>query len=282
MEAPLTPPYTNEELVPAVDTAPPTSESPSTTPVAVPAAAPPSPPPSQAPQAPEPPLDAPAPEPEQSPYLALFSGLAEIAATGDYAQLVQAAERADLSATHDKHVSRLLVTAPLVLAYLILDDLPPAKFALTRLPESIAAQPLPQALFSLLASTWERRYEKVYPRAEALFDLVNQSESLEAEVAAVLARLVTAFVDTFRARASALISRAYTSIPLELAGTYLGLNREQLLEAAQSQRWQYDASTDIFTPAPQPSSRVGIRAFSAPSTVATFTLVTDSVARLEA
>ncbi|ETW86176.1 hypothetical protein HETIRDRAFT_309227, partial [Heterobasidion irregulare TC 32-1] len=172
---------------------------------------------------------------------------------------------------------------PLVLSYLILDDLPPAKFVLTRLPDSIASKPLPQSLFNIFASVWERKYENVYPRAEALMDIAHQADFPEG-LASLIATLVTQFVESFRRRTFALISRAYSSIPLALAQAYIGLSQEELLAVTEANQWTYDASSQILTPAPVagPRSTTYISGTSSPSTLKALDLITDSVALLEA
>ncbi|KAI0273464.1 COP9 signalosome [Gloeopeniophorella convolvens] len=219
--------------------------------------------------------------PAESPHLPLFPPIAALQANADYQGIIQAAERADLVAVNDEHPTRLVITAPLVLSYLIVDDL---KFALTRLPTAVASLPLAQAVFNLFASAWERRYEHVYRRAEVLFNLVQQADFPHPDVGAVIAGLVKAFLEAFRQRTFALVSRAYTSIPLPLAQTYFGLPNEQFLSVVSAQGWQFDASTQVLTPAPvaraAPSAVAG--AWHSPSTLSVFDVVTDSVARLEA
>ena len=102
----------------------------------------------------------------------------------------------DVQTEHDADVSRLLLTAPLVLAYLILDDMydlrttnarylliyfairPPARFALTRLPSPLLHHPPTEGLFNLLASTSERNYSQVYVRAKALAETLNADPDL--------------------------------------------------------------------------------------------------------
>jgi COP9 signalosome complex subunit 8 len=108
----------------------------------------------------------------------------------------------------DRYHSRLLVVAPLVLAYLIRDELyvylrieasaglitnfsSPAYYALTRLPDNAMGQPLCQALLSLLASTWERKHAMVYSRAESLHYMVEQSDFVNAKL---IMDMVTTFV----------------------------------------------------------------------------------------
>lgn len=94
--------------------------------------------------------EAPVPSPASS-YVELFAQIAALQAKGDYYGLIQAAERADLAVcpllsyfkdgdslilppslqvTNDNHPTRLLITLPLVLSYLIVNDLP-AEFDLS-------------------------------------------------------------------------------------------------------------------------------------------------------
>jgi hypothetical protein len=49
-------------------------------------------------------------------------------------------------------------------------------------------------MLNLFASVWERRYENVYSRCEALFNLAQQGDSLHAEMTGVVTSLVTAFI----------------------------------------------------------------------------------------
>jgi COP9 signalosome complex subunit 8 len=103
-------------------------------------------------------------------------------------------------------------------------------------------------MLNLFASVWERRYEHVYSRGEALFVLARQGDFPHAEMAGVLAALVTAcigecslgntsaliyyfFTESFRQRTIVLLSNAYTAIPLALAQIYIGLPADKLLSS---------------------------------------------------
>jgi len=103
-------------------------------------------------------------------------------------------------------------------------------------------------MLNLFASVWERRYEHVYSRGEALFGLARQGDFPHAEMSGVLAALVTAcigecslgnpsaliyyvFTESFRQRTIVLLSNAYTAIPLALAQIYLGLPADELLSS---------------------------------------------------
>jgi hypothetical protein len=63
-----------------------------------------------------------------------------------------------------------------------------------RLPEAVASHPLARAMLSLFSSMWERRYEHVYSRGEALFNIAQQGHFSHTEVAEVLSASVTAFM----------------------------------------------------------------------------------------
>jgi len=66
---------------------------------------------------------------------------------------------------------------------------------LSRLPDAVASLPLAQALLNLFATVWEGRYENVYLRAGALFNLARQADFSPIEVAAaVFTTLVSTFI----------------------------------------------------------------------------------------
>ncbi|KAI0032823.1 hypothetical protein K488DRAFT_85497 [Vararia minispora EC-137] len=273
------------------------------------------------------------PDPYQDP----FSQIATSVSNKDYRRVIDLAELADLRPFSGQDPSRLLIITPLVLSYLIEDDMydaslphcvavnyshflsPPARYALMRLPEGTKGHALAQALFALLASVWERRYTHVYARAEALYISAQTSDFPDPGLASVVLALVEAFVgesyglcipkacrlictiDMFRKRMFALIAKAYTSINLPLAQTYLGLSQEPLLagmigfaslfrnmlngavsSAAQSHGWSFDVGTQVLTPSQAPATVSDARLISAPSTSVTFEKLADSVAALEA
>ena len=120
---------------------------------------------------------------------------------------------------------------------------------LTRLPDTLRSQPLVQALFKLLASVSERKYANIYSRAEQLHQFVSDPSSPVQPLGPLLAGMITAFlgayhmtmsyyadsvnrgcsVDAFRKKTFDLLARAYTSIHVPLAQTYLGLTAEQVV-----------------------------------------------------
>jgi len=217
----------------------------------------------------------------QDTYQLLFPTLGNLAYQNDYRQIIEVAERGDIKGDSDRQLTRLLLVAPLTLAYLILDELPPARYALTRLPDKLAAHPLAQALFGLLAATSERQYEHIYSRAESLFRYAQQPDFLDPKLGDVVALMTKAFVASFQRRTITLLSRAFTSLPVSLAQTYLELSTDQLLATAEEHGWSYDVSNQTLSPTPLPSTTVTPVYAYGPSSLNTFNLVADCTAQLE-
>ncbi|EGN95645.1 hypothetical protein SERLA73DRAFT_162440 [Serpula lacrymans var. lacrymans S7.3] len=214
-------------------------------------------------------------------YQEIFTHIADLASQGNFEELIQVAELHDLHGENDASYTRLLLTAPLVLAYLIRDDLIPAQYALTRLPENLQTVSLSGSLMSILASTQERKYEDVYSRAQNLHHKAQQSDFLDEKLGSLVATLITTFIDSFRRRTFTLLSRAYSSISVALAQKYLGVGQEQLLSVANSSGWRYDGSDQLLYPTTTNiEASTGIQ-FSA-SSLDTFHVVADGVTKLEA
>jgi len=72
----------------------------------------------------------------------------------------------------------------------------PAHHALARLPEHLCTHPLSHALAALLASASERQYENTYARAQALFQMSQQSDFPDPRLGKVVALMVNDFVGT--------------------------------------------------------------------------------------
>ncbi|KAI0723925.1 COP9 signalosome [Cerioporus squamosus] len=216
---------------------------------------------------------------QKSEYELLFPSITELARSGSIRDLIEVAERGDQSADQDRNPARLLLVAPLVLAYLVVDDIPPARHALTRLPATLTSLPLVQGLFSLLSSVSERKYANIYTRAEQLHQFVLDPSFSVEPLGQVLAGMITGFVDTFRKKTFHLLARAYTSIPLPLAQVYLGLTAEQVVNVAVPAGWEFHETSFILTPHKQPSGSRSVT--SAPSTLLALNLVAETVANLE-
>ena len=129
---------------------------------------------------------------------------------------------------------------------LTMPESPPALQAITRLPDVLKAHAISQAAFRLAASISERKYGNVYPRANDLLQAVENTQIPDADFQAVVGSLLRKFIgenqtcfrlrqllksisDTFRQRTLVLLSKAYTSIPLSLAQSYLNCLPDQVI-----------------------------------------------------
>ncbi|KAG6877733.1 hypothetical protein C0993_004550 [Termitomyces sp. T159_Od127] len=192
-------------------------------------------------------------------FQTVFPTIVDLASEANFQSLIQVAENANLQ-----------VCDPV--------RLPPARFALTQLPEDVYSTPLVNSLFGLLVSTWDRDHANVYFRAQELRNLVQQPEFFDEQLGSVLSGLVKTFVETFRRRTVNLLSAAYTSLPAPLAQMYLGMKQDELLAAAQGEGWLFNASTNLFIPSTEASIAT---TQPSPSSLPSFHSVTDSVAKLE-
>ncbi|KAJ7633007.1 COP9 signalosome [Roridomyces roridus] len=223
---------------------------------------------------------APPPPPREDHYTLIFPEIASLASDKKFVALTSLAERNDII-SEDRSPNRLLVIAPLVLAYLIMDDLPPALRALYRLPTNLQAVPLAKQLYALLASTSERKYANVYARVQGFSELVSQPDFYNTSLGALLGLMISTFLDAFRSRTFDLLVKAYTSLPLALAQTYLGLPADEVLAVASKSGWSYDTSTQVLTPQKPTQTASASNVFSPFSTLNTFNAIADSVAKLE-
>ncbi|KAL4265258.1 CSN8/PSMD8/EIF3K domain-containing protein [Pleurotus pulmonarius] len=197
-------------------------------------------------------------------YQSTLPTITDLVVQGDYISVIHACERCDLNGDGDTSSTRFLITAPLVVAYLIVDNLAPARYALSRLPDKLASQPLVKSLNDLLRATRDRKHSLVYTRAESLFKQVQQPNFLDANLGSLIASMLTAFVEAFRRR------------------TYLGWSPEQILTAVTKEGWSYDQATQVLSPPSDSSSFSSAkRSVAGPSSLETFSVVATNVARLE-
>ncbi|EIW84845.1 hypothetical protein CONPUDRAFT_162170 [Coniophora puteana RWD-64-598 SS2] len=216
-------------------------------------------------------------------YQRTFPQIAALVSQGKYSEAAYVAEVTDLNVEGDASPSRLLVIAPLVLSYLIIDDLTPAHHALMRLPKlpstALVSHPLTQALMRLLASTLERKYENIYARAQEIFLLSQQGHLADPNLAQLVASMSQTFVESFQQRTFTLLSKAFTSIPLSEAQAYLGMQQDQLLSIANAQGWKFDSATQILQPTAP--TQIGTSAGSqGSSSLGTFGVVANGLSRL--
>jgi len=215
-------------------------------------------------------------------FQAAIAQMAEAITKEDYKRLVDIAEGTDSITPNDRHPSRLLIVAPLVLGHLVLDDLTPARYALLRLPDNLASLPLSRAIMALVTSAMNREHAAIYNQAAALNNLVSQPDFMDKDLGSAISNLLSAFIGYFRERTFKLLSKAYTSLPLSLACTYLDLPVDQIINLAQVHSWSYDPSTQILSPSVDFKPHSRNESFTSSfSSLSTFHFVADSVARLE-
>ncbi|KAH7107622.1 hypothetical protein BKA62DRAFT_683965 [Auriculariales sp. MPI-PUGE-AT-0066] len=212
-----------------------------------------------------------------SVYSTALQSLVELAKRNDPIAFVAAAEDIELRGPA-LDPTRLLIAVPLVLAYLVRDDVPPARFALTRLPPALQSEPLASHTFNLVASTAERKYPNVYARAVVLREFCEAKVDNPAFVQ-LISVLLDAFIDGFRKRAFDLVSKSYSSIPLNLAQFYLGLPEDRLVAETGKVGWTY--ANGLLTPSKLQGAISAQNFGGNPSTVKTFEQMIDVVAQLE-
>lgn len=217
----------------------------------------------------------------QDIYQQVFSQLSDLAEQKNFIGITNIAEHHDLNGSNDKSHSRLLLIAPLVLAYMVLDDLTPAQHALARLSENVSVHPLSHALAALLASALERDYENTYARAQELFQMSQQSDFPDPRLGKTVGMLVNDFIDAFRKNTFRLVSRAFACLHVTEAQKLLGLGRKEVLAVADNNHWQFDTASGILRPSnPSLPALVATKPVP-PSSVMTFDLVVNSVTTSE-
>lgn len=226
----------------------------------------------------EPPSQLPA---VQDIYQQVFPQLSDLAEQKNFIGITNIAEHHDLNGSNDKSYSRLLLISPLVLAYMVLDDLTPAQHALARLPENVSSHPLSHALAALLASALERKYENTYARAQELFQMSQQSDFPDPRLGKTVGLLVNDFLDAFRKNTFTLVSRAFSCLHITEAQKLLGLGRKEVLTIANNNHWQFDAASGILRPSNASFPALVATKPVPPSSVMTFDLVVNSVTTSE-
>ncbi|THV07804.1 hypothetical protein K435DRAFT_788154 [Dendrothele bispora CBS 962.96] len=219
---------------------------------------------------------------QEDPYQLIFPEILNCVTQKDFRKAASIAETTDIN-NESTRLSRILVITPIVLAYLISDELSLARLVMKRLPPHLP-NALVQGLGRLLQAVSARDYPNVYAHAHALVALTEQPDFPDPSLASVIKTMTEAFLESFRHRTFILLSRAYTSISLPLAQSYFGLPAESLLEVATANQWTYNASSQILTPIPYkapkslqiPSSSVPIT-----SSLANLNFIASSVSKLE-
>ncbi|CAG8530286.1 2830_t:CDS:2 [Ambispora gerdemannii] len=154
------------------------------------------------------------------------------------------------------------VYAPYLAAYLILNQLPAAKFLWKRIPERQKTDEI-RAIWNVGTALWNREFENVYGLIEG-----KPWSSLVAPLMTKLAELV-------RERVLDLLSEAYSSIAIDKAAQRLGLPQEQLIQVLTNRGWVLDAATKTLQPKTHKTEIVQNTSFT------NFSRLTDLVIQLE-
>ncbi|KZT61588.1 hypothetical protein CALCODRAFT_367353 [Calocera cornea HHB12733] len=224
-----------------------------------------------------------------SPYRQVFPDLLQAYERGRYNDVVRLAEEAEVVFPAMKErPTRLLVTIPLVLSYLSIDDLAAAHWALVRLPRVLHTFGPTRALEELLSTIAHRDHAQVYAATKNLISVTTGSLKGEDELDLAIKPLVESFLQTYRTRLIAILSRAYPSILAADAAAYLGMSPEEAVSTCKSMGWIYDEAMVSLRPAPaaqEPPSSVTVpTAFHsslAPSTLMDFVGIANGASRLE-
>ncbi|KAE9398145.1 hypothetical protein BT96DRAFT_883263 [Gymnopus androsaceus JB14] len=214
----------------------------------------------------------------QDPYQLIFPRIIELANQKQWLELIDTAETTEIHAINDQQLSRLLVIVPLILAYLIQNEIPIATLVVKRLP-NMKSIPLMKAVGDLTLAYSSGVYEQIHSEVNTLSTIVAQPDFPEPQLAKVVQSMVADFLISFRNRTFLLLARAYTSMSLSLAEMYFNMSADELLPVAANQGWTYDVSSKILKPVAtkEPTS------FTAPgaSSLSEFNFIAQSVSQLE-
>ncbi|KAG7092886.1 hypothetical protein E1B28_009196 [Marasmius oreades] len=216
--------------------------------------------------------------PSTAVYQRYLPKLLEHSANGQWKEFIEDAMKADLSLDGEQDPNRLQITIPLVLAYMVVDDLPVARSLLRQMHAFFPEAPIIQTLGSLLVAVSGRDYSQIYKRAEALIDYVALPNFPLRELEKMIQNIVPFFVNHFRNQTLVLLTRAYSSLSMKLAISYIGLPPDKVLSFLLKNRWTYDQTTEIFTP---PKIKGKGNTPIVPSTLDHFHALAGSVTRLE-
>jgi COP9 signalosome complex subunit 8 len=224
-------------------------------------------------------VDSPPPRPDT--YRQFLPVIGELIAKKDFEGLVRVAEMADIQVYNDHSPSRLLTVTPLVLGFLIRDDFASARYAMVRQPDAFASFPPFRSLMMLVIATAHRQYSKVYEHIDALHRQASSTEFPDKDLGLVITTMVPILLESFRNRALALLSKAYTSLPVPLASVYLGISPEEIMSGVDKFGWSLDPASQVLHSASR-KPVLNVSGPSSKSSLGTFSIIAESVAKLEA
>ncbi|KZS89992.1 hypothetical protein SISNIDRAFT_215916 [Sistotremastrum niveocremeum HHB9708] len=164
------------------------------------------------------------------------------------AELVSSAEDSDLKLSSDGDTSRLIITSTLVLGYLILNEIPPARHAIQRLPRALSSHPLVKHLSSLQRAVEDMKYRSIYSRASDLAGDITGGALEDEQFGSLVNGLTIKFINEFRERTLDLLGKSYSLVPVALGEMYLGMPLDEFAPIAQGKGWTVNARETLSPP----------------------------------
>ncbi|EJU00769.1 hypothetical protein DACRYDRAFT_117178 [Dacryopinax primogenitus] len=221
-----------------------------------------------------------------SPYRQVFPDLVQAYRRRGYQDVVRLAEETEISyPTMKERPTRVLITIPLVLSYLFLNDLPSAYWALERLPKVLHTFGPIRALGELLSAIASRNYAQIPLDARNLISVTTGSLQGEDELDLAIRPLVEEFIRTYQTHLIIVLGQAYASLSMADAAVYLGKAHPDANPAFTAVGWKFDEATSCLTPTPTMTQSNGVISVlapsAAPSTLMDFVGIASGASRLE-
>lgn len=122
--------------------------------------------------------------------------------------------------------------------YLLQNDLNNAKFLWKRVPPTVkTADPELGYIWEIGQNMWQRDFSssKLY-------------SALSREWSDGIKEIVSALSDSIRQRLFQLVGNSYTSIEAEQFASYLGMSKEQAINAVQEEGWTFNSTSQMILP----------------------------------
>ncbi|XP_072181075.1 COP9 signalosome complex subunit 8-like [Diadema setosum] len=157
-------------------------------------------------------------------------------ASFDALALVEQCEQQELEAPGG--VAAPEVYKKLLTLYLLQNDLNNAKFLWKRIPPSVkTGDPELGYIWEIGQNMWQRDFT-----SSKLYTALNRewSDSIK--------EIISSLQDSIRQRLFHLIGSAYTSIEADQFALYLGMSKEQAINAVQEEGWAYNSESQMILP----------------------------------
>ncbi|XP_001185403.2 COP9 signalosome complex subunit 8 [Strongylocentrotus purpuratus] len=126
----------------------------------------------------------------------------------------------------------------LLALYLLQNDLNNAKFLWKRIPAAVkTADPELGYIWEIGQNMWQRDFS-----SSKLYSALNR------EWSDVIKEIISALSDSIKQRLFQLVGNTYTSIEDDQFASYLGMSKEQAINAVQEEGWSYNSTTQMILP----------------------------------